>query len=163
MFVTLKSVGNYFKLVVAIVGCELVGIIAASFTIAAIPTWYAALDKPVFSPPNWVFGPVWTALYFMMGVAAYLIWTKGLKNKKVQVALWYFFLQLTFNFFWSIIFFGFHQPLLALADIILLWFAIFVTIRKFYKISKPAAHLLIPYLLWVSFATVLNLSIVLLN
>ncbi|MBI4004968.1 tryptophan-rich sensory protein [Candidatus Roizmanbacteria bacterium] len=151
------------KLVTAVLGCELVGILSIPFTFVAIPTWYVTLNKPAFSPPNWIFGPVWTALYFMMGVAAYLVWQKGLKNKKVRRALVYFLLQLGFNFFWSIIFFGLRQPLLAFVDIVLLWGAIFITIMQFSKLSKPAAYLMIPYLLWVSFAMVLNLSIVSLN
>lgn len=151
------------KFLISTIGCELVGIAATPFTISAIPGWYQTLNKPPFSPPNWIFGPVWTILYFLMGVAAYLIWIKGLEEKAVKKALIFFIAQLVFNFFWSILFFGFHSPILGLINILILWVLILITIIKFYKISKTASYLLIPYLLWVSFATILNLSIVLLN
>jgi tryptophan-rich sensory protein len=151
------------KFIISVVTCELVGLAATLFTISAIPTWYATLNKPSFSPPNWVFGPVWTTLYFLMGLSAFLIWKKGLKNKKVKRALTYFFIQLVFNFLWSVLFFGLHNPLLGLLDIVLLLISIVLTIIIFYKISKAASYLLIPYFLWVSFATILNLSLVVLN
>lgn len=148
---------------ISIIGCELVGIAATPFTISAIPGWYQTLNKPSFSPPDWIFGPLWTILYFLMGVAAYLIWIKGLEKKAVKTALSFFIAQLVFNFFWSILFFGFQSPVLGLIDILILWILILITIIKFHKISKTASYLLIPYLLWVTFATILNLSIVLLN
>ena len=154
---------HFSKLIISVVACELVGLVITPFTIASIPTWYQTLNKPFFSPPNWVFGPVWTALYFLMGVSAYLVWENGLNNKQVKTALVFFIMQLTFNFLWSVIFFGLHLPFVALIDIIALWLAILITIIKFNKLSKPAAYLLIPYILWVSFATLLNLSIVVLN
>lgn len=151
------------KLVVAIAGCELVGFAATPFTLAAIPTWYQALNKPIFSPPNWVFGPVWTILYCLMGISAYLVWKKGLRNNGVKVALTYFLMQLALNFLWSVIFFGLHLPLLAFIEIVILWLFIFVTMKKFAKISRDASYLLIPYIIWVSFAAILNISIVILN
>ncbi|MBI2315069.1 tryptophan-rich sensory protein [Candidatus Daviesbacteria bacterium] len=151
------------KFLISTIGCELVGIAATPFTLSAIQTWYQTLNKPSFSPPNWVFGPAWTILYFLMGVAAYLVWIKGLEKKAVKNALAFFIAQLVFNFLWSILFFGLHSPILGLIDILILWTLILITIIKFYKISKTAAYLLIPYLLWVTFATILNLSIVLLN
>lgn len=154
---------NFGKLSVSILVCELVGILSTPFTIASIPTWYAGLIKPPFSPPNWLFGPVWTILYFLMGIAAYFIWKKGLKNKKVKIALKYFLIQLLLNFIWSPLFFGLHLPLLALFDICILLVMIVMTMKQFRGISKPAFYLFIPYLLWVSFATLLNLSIVILN
>ncbi len=154
---------KFAKLIYAILICEAIGLISVPFTIASIPTWYSTLNKPSFSPPNWIFGPVWTTLYLMMGVSAYLVWMKGFKNKKVRTALSYFLIQLAFNFFWSVLFFGIHSPLLALFDIILLWLVIFLTMVKFYQISKLASYLLLPYLFWVSFATLLNFSIVILN
>lgn len=154
---------NLSKFLVAVLGCELVGIISTPFTLSAIPSWYNFLNKPSFSPPNWVFGPVWTTLYFMMGVAAFLIWKKSFKKKPVTEALTYFLIQLFLNFIWSFLFFGLRSPLLGLIDIIVLWVFILVTMIKFFKLSKPAAYLLVPYLLWVSFATVLNLFIVILN
>lgn len=155
---------KYFpKLLVAIIGCELVGILATPFTIASIPTWYANLNKPSFSPPSFLFGPVWTILYFLMGISAFLVWREGTKKEKVMRGLVYFLIQLFFNFIWSILFFGLHQPLLAFFDIIVMLMFIFLTIIQFNKISKTASYLLIPYLLWVSFASILNLSIVVLN
>ncbi len=153
---------NFFKLIGSIILCELVGIVSVLFTIASIPTWYRSLNKPFFSPPNWVFGPVWTMLYFLMGVSLYLVWKRGV-NKKTRTALLYFFIQLGLNFLWSAVFFGFHLPLVAFINIVFLWLAIFVTILKFYQLSKSAAYLLIPYILWVSFASALNFSIVVLN
>lgn len=151
------------KFITSILVCEAVGLLATPFTISSIKTWYSTLNKPSFSPPNWVFGPVWTILYFMMGVSVYLIWIKEMKNKKVKVALIYFSIQLFLNFLWSILFFGLHSPVLALIEIIILWLMIFLTALKFYKISKPAFYLLIPYLLWVNFATILNFSVAVLN
>lgn len=151
------------KIALFILIAEVAGLIGSFFTTPSIATWYASLNKPRFNPPNWIFAPVWTTLFLLMGVAAYLIYAKGLKKKNVQQALAIFALQLIFNVFWSIIFFGLHLPLLALIEIVFLWGLILLTINKFYKIAKPAAYLLIPYLLWVAFATVLNLSIVILN
>lgn len=154
---------NLPKLIISVVGCELVGILGGLITASAIPTWYATLNKPFFSPPNWLFGPVWTLLYFLMGVSFYLIWKQGWKKKKVRGAGMYFLAQLGLNFIWSPIFFGLRSPLMALFVIIALWILIVVTMKKFYPLSKWAAYLLVPYLLWVSFATILNAAIVVLN
>lgn len=143
--------------------CQLAGLIGALFTFSAIPSWYAYLDKPPFSPPNYLFGPVWTILYTLMGISAYLIYKKGLKKKEVKSALKVFAAQLILNSLWSIFFFGLRNPELAFAEIILMLATIVVTILRFNKISKTAAYLLIPYLLLVSFASILNLSIALLN
>lgn len=147
---------NLIKLFLAIVICESAGLIGSLFTFSAIPTWYATLNKPFFSPPNFVFGPVWTTLYFLMGVSLYLVW---MKKKSLTI----FWIQLFFNVTWSLVFFGLKNPLLALINIIFLWTAIFLTIKHFFRISKLAAYLLVPYLLWVSFASLLNLAIVILN
>lgn len=152
---------NIPRLILSIGICLGAGILGSIFTISSIPTWYATLNKPVFSPPNFIFGPVWTILYILMGVSLYLVWISKGKNKKGAMNL--FFIQLTLNAFWSTIFFGMKNPTLAFLDILALLTFIFLTILSFYKISKPAAYLLIPYLLWVSFATILNLSIVFLN
>lgn len=147
---------NLIKLFLAIVICESAGLIGSLFTFSAIPTWYATLNKPFFSPPNFVFGPVWTTLYFLMGVSLYLVW---MKKKSLTI----FWIQLFFNVTWSLVFFGLKNPLLAFINIIFLWTAIFLTIKHFFRISKLAAYLLVPYLLWVSFASILNLAIVILN
>lgn len=151
------------KLIISIAGCELVGLGSTPFTIAAIPTWYASLNKPFFSPPNWLFGPVWTLLYFLMGVSVFLIWRLYLKKQKVKRAVTIFSIQLGLNFLWSFLFFWLHSPILGFIDIVALWIMIILTILKFKPLSKWAAYLLIPYLLWVTFATLLNFSIVVLN
>lgn len=151
------------QLFLSILLCELTGIISSILTVSAIPTWYATLNKPSFSPPNWLFGPVWTLLYALMGISFFLIWSKGWKKKKVQKAGKIFFIQLALNFFWSLLFFGLRSPLLGLLNIIPLWFFIAFTIQQFYPLSKTAAYLLIPYLLWVSFASILNTALFLLN
>ncbi len=147
---------NIPKFLLSIGLCLGAGILGSFFTFSAIPTWYATLNKPVFSPPNWVFGPVWTILYLLMGISLYLVWTK----KKVPTVFW---IQLVLNALWSIIFFGMRNPLLAMLDILALWVSIFLTIKAFSKINKLASNLLYPYLSWVTFATILNLSLVLLN
>ncbi|MFZ5377013.1 MAG: TspO/MBR family protein [Patescibacteria group bacterium] len=154
---------NLSKLVASIIGCELSGILGSIFTFSAIPTWYAGLNKPPFAHPNWIFGPVWTMLYFLMGVSFFLIWRLGWKKKKVATATKFFLAQLGVNFIWSPIFFGLKSPMLALVVIIMMWALIMQTMLKFYPLSKPAFYLLLPYLLWVSFATILNGAIVVLN
>lgn len=157
------KVSDTFKLIVAIVICELAGIIGSVFTAPSIADWYAGLVKPALNPPAWVFAPVWTTLFALMGVAAFIIWRKGLKRKDVKIALGIFAGQLALNTLWSIIFFGTHNPGGALVEIIFLWLAILATIIAFAKISKPAAWLLLPYILWVSFAVYLNFAIWSLN
>lgn len=149
---------NYWKLIASIIICQLIGIIGSFFTISSVSTWYLTLNKPSFNPPGWIFGSVWTILYLLMGISLYLIW-----NKKSKTAIIFFVIQLFLNLSWSILFFGLKSPLLAFIEIILLWLAILLTIIITYKISKPAAYLLIPYILWVSFAIILNLFIVILN
>lgn len=156
---------NISKLIVSIGLCLGAGIVGSFFTVSSPPagglTWYATLNKPFFSPPNWIFGPVWTILYIIMGVSLYLVWVSKSKLKQKGINL--FLIQLGLNVLWSVIFFGLKNPVLALVDIVALWGVIFLTIKSFYKINKLAGNLLIPYLLWVSFATLLNLSIVVLN
>jgi tryptophan-rich sensory protein len=161
-------VNNFFKLIIAIGVSLSAGAIGAIFTAPAIPTWYADLVKPALNPPAWIFGPVWTTLYVLMGIAAFLVWSSYPKasedkKKQIKIALGVFGAQLFLNAAWSITFFGFQNPGWALVDIILLWLAIVWTMVVFYQISKPAAYLLVPYLLWVSFASYLNYSIWVLN
>lgn len=151
------------RLAVSVVVCELAGIIGSLFTAPSIPGWYAGLAKPSFNPPNWIFGPVWTALYAMMGVAAFLVYEKGPKNREVKRALAVFAAQLLLNALWSIVFFGAHMILAAAVVIVLLWAGILASIVLFRPISKAAAWLLVPYILWVSFATALNVSFYVLN
>ncbi|HEY5221314.1 MAG TPA: TspO/MBR family protein [Candidatus Paceibacterota bacterium] len=157
------SSSDWFKLVIAVVVSEVAGIIGSIFTVSAIPTWYATLAKPALNPPAWVFGPVWTTLYLLMGIAVFLVWRKGWDSKGVKTALSLFAIQLILNALWSIIFFGLHSPAWALVDIITMWIAIVATIVAFAKTSRPAAWLLVSYILWVSFALYLNYSIWRLN
>lgn len=157
------KINNPLKLVIAIGVSELAGIIGSVFTAPAIQGWYVSLIRPEFSPPNWVFGPVWTTLYALMGIAAFLIWKKGLERGDVKIALGIFLVQLALNALWSIIFFGLHSPGGAFIEIIFLWLAIAAAIIAFSKISKAAAWLLAPYILWVSFAAYLNYAIYSLN
>ena len=119
-------------------------------------SWYSTIEKPAFTPPNWVFGPVWTLLYLLMGVAAFLVWQKGLRLTTVRMALGWFLVQLVLNALWTPVFFGLHRIGWALVVIVLLWAAIAIAMYCFFRVSRTAAILLVPYLLWVSFATVLN-------
>jgi tryptophan-rich sensory protein len=154
---------NIIKLAVSILICLSAGFVGSIFTTPSIPGWYASLQKPSFSPPNWLFAPVWTILYALMGISLYIIWSRGLQNNKVKNAVFAFGIQLLLNTLWSILFFGLKSPFLAFLEIIILWFAILITIIKFYKISKKAGLLLLPYIFWVSFALILNFFIVKLN
>lgn len=158
---TISKVKNWPVLIFAILLCLSAGIVGSFLTISSIPTWYTTLNKPFFSPPNWVFAPAWTTLYILMGASLYMVWVSKSKMKQKGVNL--FFIQLGLNALWSVLFFGMKSPILGLADIVSLWVMIFLTIKSFYSISRLSAYLLIPYILWVSFASLLNLSIVLLN
>lgn len=153
------------KLIIAVILCEVVGASGTIFTAPNIPTWYAGLVKPFFSPPNWLFAPVWTLLFLLMGIALYLIWEKKEKifKEKRKVALGLFGIQFVFNVLWSFLFFGLKNPFLGFVGILLLWISIVLTIMAFYKVDKKAAYLLIPYILWVSFAGILNFAIMMLN
>ena len=156
----IKDIG---KLVLCVVACLGAGAIGSIFTQQAIPTWYATLEKPAFNPPNWVFMPVWTFLYILMGIAAFLVWRRGLENRQVRIALIFFLVQLILNASWSFFFFGLQSPLYGLIVIVVLWVAVLFTSLGFYRISRAAGVLMWPYLLWVTFAAVLNESIWLLN
>jgi len=157
------KIKNIAKLVISIIICQLAGVIGSVFTTSAISEWYTTLQKPFFTPPNWLFAPVWLTLYTLMGISLYLIWNKGLKNKRVKNSLYLFGLQLVLNAVWSILFFGLRSPLLGLIEIVFLWVFIVLTILKFYKISRTAGLLLIPYIVWVSIALLLNFYIWILN
>lgn len=146
-------------LILSVGVCFLAAGLGSVFTTSAIGTWYATLQKPIFNPPNWIFGPVWTLLYLMMGISLYTAWNTKTHTKDRRQGLSFFFVQLALNVLWSILFFGLKSPATALIGVIVLWFAIYLTIGKFLQVSKLAGWLLIPYLAWVSFATVLNLSI----
>lgn len=154
---------NITLLIVSIIICELAGAIGSIFTMKSIPKWYSKLKKPSFNPPNWVFGPVWTTLFFLMGISLYLIWNIGIGLVAVNIAIQIFYVQLILNVLWSVIFFGFKSPFLAFIEIILLWLSILLTIMVFFPLSHLAAYLLVPYIVWVSVAAVLNFSIWRLN
>lgn len=138
------------------------GAIAGIATAQSIPEWYATLNKPSFNPPNWIFGPVWTTLYILMGISLFLVWKQD-PGKERNRAILIFLLQLLLNFAWSFIFFYFKMIGFALIEIILLWISIVVMLILFYKIKPIASYINIPYLLWVTFATVLNASYYFLN
>jgi len=157
------TVVNVVQLFLFILICQAAGLIGSFFTAQSVRTWYVSLQKPAFNPPSWVFGPVWTALYLMMGIAAYLVWRRGWDNKAVKVALGVFLFQLILNGLWSFLFFGMKSPYTAFVEIAALWLAILATILLFSRLSKAAAWLLIPYILWVSFAAVLNFTLWRLN
>jgi benzodiazapine receptor len=149
--------------VCAVVACLAAGAIGSVFTRAAIPTWYAALQKPPFTPPSWLFAPVWTVLYVLMGISAFWVWRQGVENKGIRIALIVFLVQLVLNALWSLVFFGLQSPLLGLALISILWVAVLATIILFFKVSRLASVLMWPYLAWVSFAAVLNSYLWMLN
>jgi tryptophan-rich sensory protein len=152
------------KFLVALIVCFGVSAASAIFTSKdSLTNWYAQLQKPSFTPPDWVFGPAWTILYLLMAISVFLVWNKGLDYPKVKQSLVLFLIQLALNAIWTPLFFGFHLILPAFIDIIVLWFAILATILVFKRISLHASIILIPYLIWVGYATVLNGSIWYLN
>jgi translocator protein len=153
------KISNISKLIIAVAASELAGVIGSIFTLPSIPTWYAGLAKPAFTPPAWIFGPVWIVLFALMGIAVFLVWCKGLDRKDAQVALAIFAGQLILNVLWSIIFFSFYDTGAAFVEIVILWLTILATIVSFSRISSTAAWLLVPYILWVTFAGFLNFSI----
>jgi tryptophan-rich sensory protein len=147
-----------------VVTCLAIGYLSGMVTRSAIVTWYPTLVKPSFNPPNWVFAPVWSMLFIMMGVAAGLVWNRlEFEKEIVKKALIFFAIQLALNALWSYLFFGLHNPMLAGLEIIVLWLMIYETYIQFSKINRIAGYLFIPYLVWVSFAAVLNGSIWWLN
>jgi tryptophan-rich sensory protein len=149
---------DILKLVGSLILCQLAGFIGSLFTTPAIPTWYKTLNKPSFTPPNWIFSPVWISLFILMGISLFMVWRRQ-GHPQVKTASIFFFVQLILNILWSVGFFGLRSPLLGFIEIILLWIAILLTIQNFLKVSKMAGLILLPYLLWVSFAALLNLSL----
>jgi tryptophan-rich sensory protein len=145
-----------WRLAISVIICQLAGVLGSIPNAAAIPEWYNTLVRPSFAPPNWLFAPVWIFLYALMGLALFLIWKAGWGNNLARNAIILFVVQLILNAAWSYIFFGFREPLLAFMEIVLLWVMILLTIRASFRISPVAGLLLIPYLLWVTFAAILN-------
>ena len=157
---------KYTRILIVVVTCLAIGYFSGMATQSSIKTWFPTLIKPTFNPPNWVFAPVWSMLYIMMGIAAGLVWNRmeGSKDKElVKKSLIFFAIQLGLNALWSVLFFGLRNPMLALIEIVLLWLMIYETYIKFGKIDKIAGYLFLPYLAWVSFASILNASIWWLN
>lgn len=153
---------NIFRLIGSILIAQAAGVIGSLFTVQNIPTWYATLNKPAFSPPNYLFGPVWITLYFLIGIAFFLVWKNpGKVNIKIPVIV--FSVQMVLNATWSIIFFGMKSPMFAFFEIVVLWVFIVLCMVTFYPVSRAASWLLVPYFLWVSFASVLNFKIWMLN
>ena len=153
----MKKKLTYITISVAI--CLIIGFLSGFATQSSVSDWYVTLNKPSFNPPNWIFGPVWTLLYILMGIAAGIVWAKGFYHIWVKTALYNFGFQLLFNALWSVVFFGFKNPFWALLVILFLLALILVTIKWFNVVSRTAAYLLIPYFLWVCFATILNYKI----
>jgi len=156
------KIKDILKLVASILLCQLAGFLGSLFTTPSIPTWYGILKKPFFTPPNWIFSPVWISLYVLMGISLFMVWRRN-DHPEFKIALIFFFIQLILNILWSISFFGLRSPFLGLIDIVLLWIAILLTIRHFLRVSKAAGLLLFPYIIWVSFAAILNFSLWVLN
>lgn len=150
---------NIYKFIISICIPFVASIIGGIFTSSSVSTWYLTLIKPSFNPPSWVFGPVWSALFLMMGISLYLVWINKWRGKAFVL----FGIQIFLNILWSVLFFGLQNPMLAFMEIIILWFFILLTIIYFYKINKVSAYLLVPYILWVSFAAVLNFYLYILN
>lgn len=146
---------NLFRLIASLVICQLAGLVGSIFTAPAIPGWYASLEKPAFNPPDWIFSPVWIFLFVLMGVVLYVLW-QNLPKKEARGALVFFVIQLGLNMLWSAFFFGLKSPMLAFLEIIVLWFFILLTMIKSSRVSKATVYLLLPYILWVNFAAVLN-------
>jgi tryptophan-rich sensory protein len=153
---TVRTVTFIFSLLI----CQLAGVIGSIFTYPAIATWYATLAKPDFSPPNWIFAPVWISLFVLMGVSLHLV-IRNKGNKKPCLTI--FGIQLSLNALWSFLFFGLKNPFYAFVEIIVLWIAILMNILCFRRVDKRAAYLLIPYLAWVTIASILNYYIWVLN
>lgn len=150
---------SFVKLVIAITIPVLIGGASGFFTVSGVESWYQTIQKPSWNPPNWVFGPVWTTLYVMMGIALWLVWKEDTSKELKLIAGILFAAQLTLNFFWSFIFFKLEQPGFAFLEILFMWVAILATIFAFAQVNKRAAWLLVPYISWVSFAAMLNFTI----
>lgn len=150
------TAGNVLRLIASIVICQAAGFIGSLFTRPSVSTWFSTLNRPSFAPPNWLFFPVWTILFLLMGISAFLVWRRGMGESPVRIALALFGIQLALNVLWSVLFFGLKSPPAAFVEIIVLWVAILSTILSFARVSMTAAMLLLPYILWVNFAAILN-------
>lgn len=151
------------KLIVSVLIVFFTGAVGSLATLPQITTWYAALTKPSWTPPNDWFGPIWSTLYILIGIALFLVWRQGIERRDVRFALGIFAVQLILNLMWSLVFFGLHSILGGFIIIMVLWIAILANMIAFYVLSKPAGILMVPYLIWVSIASYLNYSVLLLN
>lgn len=156
-----SNIRDIVKFVIILIICLAAGLFGSLLTAPAIPAWYSVLEKPFFTPPEWLFAPVWTFLYVLMSISATLVWRSG--HTETRNALGIFSVQLILNALWSWAFFGLRSPFAGLIEIIFLWIAILVTIKAFFRISRTAGYLLIPYILWVTLALLLNFFIWRLN
>lgn len=159
----MKFIKESIKLALSLFLCLFTGFAAAAVTAPSLSGWYQSITKSIFTPPDNVFTPVWRVLYIVMGVSFFLIWRRGFGTKSARKALYLFLIQLFLNFLWSLLFFGYKMPAIAFIEIIILIAIIILTIAEFYKLSKIAALVLLPYLFWVGFASYLNLMVVVLN
>lgn len=157
------KIGTVIRILIAVLVCLGIGFIGSIATQTSVDTWFVTLSKPSFNPPSWLFAPVWTLLYVLMGVAAGIVWSKGFHHLWVKTALYHFGFQLILNAGWSIAFFGYQSPLAGLIIIIALIVLVLITFKWFKIVSKTAAYLLIPYILWIGFAAALNFEIWRLN
>jgi tryptophan-rich sensory protein len=157
------ALSNRVKLVLSLAIPQVVAAIGAYFTITGTGSWYMDIDKPSWNPPSWVFGPTWTILYVLMGVAFFLVWKERVRTTGKRAAMIAWVVQLLLNVFWTIIFFNRHAIGWALVEIAALWLAIVLTIILFLRVNRTAALLLLPYLAWVTFATILTSAIWKLN
>jgi tryptophan-rich sensory protein len=154
---------SYPRLAAAVLACIIIGSLGSVVTVTGPGSWYESLAKPWFTPPGWVFAPVWITLFTLMGIAMYLAWQSGTGRREVRVALALFGIQFVLNVLWSFLFFGLRSPFLGLLDILVLWVLIAATIAAFYRVKKAAAYLLLPYIAWVTLASLLNYAIWALN
>lgn len=153
---------QYKKLIISILIPLIVGLLGSIFTSSSVDSWYISLNKPSFNPPSYLFAPVWTVLFVLIGISFYFVWSKDFGSNKI-LTLGIYSLDLILNLLWSVLFFGLKNPFLAFIEIIILWFTILINIIVFSKVTKISGIMLIPYLLWVSFASVLNYAVFILN
>ena len=154
---------DIYKLIISIIACQAAGAIGSVFTVQAIPTWYATINKPAFTPPNWLFAPAWITLYLLMAIAAFLVWRRGLDDREARFALLLFLVQLVLNAAWTPVFFGLQSLLWGMVIILVLWVFIILTTVSFFRISVAPGVLMLPYLGWVTFASILNITLWMLN
>jgi tryptophan-rich sensory protein len=159
----MRTMNNTLRLIISIAICQMAGVIGSIATVSSVRTFYTTLAKPSFNPPGWIFGPVWITLYAVMGIAAWIVWKKLGTDPGAKTALIFFIIQLVLNALWSHLFFGWHLLFIAFLEIVLLWIMILLSTIWFFRVSTTAGALMVPYLAWVSFASVLNYSIWALN